>query len=127
LAAPDGRAGWAGRSPQGPLRALRPGRRLQRAGGAVVGAAHGNAVAASARGAQAVAPGSGRGSVMWSMPKIGGCPDERTLSRAFSLGAEGALARHLGSCPRCQGQWQALERLQNAGRELPIPPLSAEA
>jgi TolA-binding protein len=64
---------------------------------------------------------------MWSMPKIGGCPDERTLSRAFPLGAEGALARHLGSCPGCQGQWQALERLQNAGRELPIPPLSAEA
>jgi hypothetical protein len=64
---------------------------------------------------------------MWSMPRIGGCPDERSLSRAFSRGAEGALARHLESCPRCQGQWQVLERLRSACRQLPIPPLSAEA
>jgi TolA-binding protein len=58
------------------------------------------------------------------------CPPVRALSRELSLAGSGAgdrrVREHVGGCPSCLAEWNALERLRELTRALPPPGVSPE-
>jgi hypothetical protein len=58
------------------------------------------------------------------------CPPARALSREVSLAGAGGgdrrVREHVGGCPSCLAEWNALERLRELTRALPPPGVSPE-
>lgn len=50
----------------------------------------------------------------------GKCPHAEVISRAFPDDASAELRAHLAECQTCRAEWDALARLRQLGRELPV-------